>query len=173
MSAIPEDFIKKTAQLSEDVTRPFPGSTKIYVTGSATTTSPLTSTTTADGFMQTGFAAAAAVSAVDGFAYPVVGGALGPQIWGAAPTWINGGIYSPSQHGVNNQERLRRVIAHDVDLVHSNVRDTRTERVHGYSWEIKSGGRTNDRDQDRQNKEKRQKSSAEDDSVQLNIPMTT
>jgi len=34
MSAIPEDFIKKTAQLSEDVTRPFPGSTKIYVTGS-------------------------------------------------------------------------------------------------------------------------------------------
>jgi phosphomethylpyrimidine synthase len=34
MSAIPEDFIKKTTQLSEDVTRPFPGSTKIYVTGS-------------------------------------------------------------------------------------------------------------------------------------------
>ena len=34
MSAIPEDFIKKTTQLSEDVTRPFPGSTKVYVTGS-------------------------------------------------------------------------------------------------------------------------------------------
>ncbi|MGB5441953.1 MAG: phosphomethylpyrimidine synthase ThiC [Gammaproteobacteria bacterium] len=34
MSAIPEDFIKKTTQLSEDVTRPFPGSTKIYVQGS-------------------------------------------------------------------------------------------------------------------------------------------
>ena len=34
MSAIPEDFIKQTAQLSEDVTRPFPNSSKIYVQGS-------------------------------------------------------------------------------------------------------------------------------------------
>jgi len=34
MSAIPEDFIKKTTQLSADVTRPFPGSTKVYVQGS-------------------------------------------------------------------------------------------------------------------------------------------
>ena len=34
MSAIPEDFIKKTTQLSEEVTRPFPNSTKIYVQGS-------------------------------------------------------------------------------------------------------------------------------------------
>ncbi|MDX2458250.1 MAG: phosphomethylpyrimidine synthase ThiC [Gammaproteobacteria bacterium] len=34
MSAIPEDFIKKTEQLSDDVTRPFPGSMKIYVQGS-------------------------------------------------------------------------------------------------------------------------------------------
>ena len=34
MSAIPEDFIKKTTQLSDDVTRPFPGSMKIYVQGS-------------------------------------------------------------------------------------------------------------------------------------------
>jgi phosphomethylpyrimidine synthase len=34
MSAIPEDFIKKTAELSADVTRPFTGSTKIYVEGS-------------------------------------------------------------------------------------------------------------------------------------------
>jgi len=34
MSAIPEDFIKKTTQLSVDVTRPFPGSCKIYVQGS-------------------------------------------------------------------------------------------------------------------------------------------
>ncbi len=34
LSAIPEDFIQKAAQLSEDVTRPFPGSTKIYVQGS-------------------------------------------------------------------------------------------------------------------------------------------
>jgi len=34
MSAIPEEFIKKTAQLSEDITRPFPNSTKIYVQGS-------------------------------------------------------------------------------------------------------------------------------------------
>jgi len=34
MSAIPEDFIQKTAQLSEDVTRPFSNSRKIYVQGS-------------------------------------------------------------------------------------------------------------------------------------------
>ncbi|HUT40226.1 MAG TPA: phosphomethylpyrimidine synthase ThiC [Gammaproteobacteria bacterium] len=34
MSAIPEDFIRKTAQLSADVTRPFPNSTRIYVQGS-------------------------------------------------------------------------------------------------------------------------------------------
>jgi len=34
MSAIPEDFIKKTTQLSDEVTRPFPGSLKIYVQGS-------------------------------------------------------------------------------------------------------------------------------------------
>ena len=34
MSAIPEDFIKKTAQLSDEVTRPFPNSRKIYVQGS-------------------------------------------------------------------------------------------------------------------------------------------
>jgi len=34
MSAIPEDFIKKTTQLSEDVTRPFPNSRKIYIEGS-------------------------------------------------------------------------------------------------------------------------------------------
>jgi phosphomethylpyrimidine synthase len=34
MSAIPEDFIKKTAQLSGEVTRPFPKSRKIYVQGS-------------------------------------------------------------------------------------------------------------------------------------------
>jgi phosphomethylpyrimidine synthase len=34
MSAIPEEFIKKTAQLSADVTRPIPGSKKIYVQGS-------------------------------------------------------------------------------------------------------------------------------------------
>ena len=34
MSAIPEDFIKKTAQLSEEVTRPFPNSRKIHVQGS-------------------------------------------------------------------------------------------------------------------------------------------
>ena len=34
MSAIPEDFIEKANQLSEDVTRPFPGSKKIYVEGS-------------------------------------------------------------------------------------------------------------------------------------------
>ncbi|MEW8222673.1 MAG: phosphomethylpyrimidine synthase ThiC [Candidatus Thiodiazotropha taylori] len=34
MSAIPEDFIKKTATLSEEVTRPFYNSNKIYVEGS-------------------------------------------------------------------------------------------------------------------------------------------
>jgi phosphomethylpyrimidine synthase len=34
MSAIPEDFIRQTSQLSEEVTRPFPGSKKIYVQGS-------------------------------------------------------------------------------------------------------------------------------------------
>jgi len=34
MSAIPEDFLKKTSALSEEVTRPFPNSRKIYETGS-------------------------------------------------------------------------------------------------------------------------------------------
>jgi phosphomethylpyrimidine synthase len=34
MSAIPEDFIRKTARLSEEVTRPFPNSRKIHVQGS-------------------------------------------------------------------------------------------------------------------------------------------
>jgi len=34
MSAIPEEFVKKTADLSEEVTRPFPASKKIYLTGS-------------------------------------------------------------------------------------------------------------------------------------------
>ena len=34
MSAIPKDFLEKTAALSEEVTRPFPNSQKIYVTGS-------------------------------------------------------------------------------------------------------------------------------------------
>ena len=34
MSAIPEEFLKKTAQLSEEITRPFAGSKKIYVEGS-------------------------------------------------------------------------------------------------------------------------------------------
>ncbi len=34
MSAIPEDFINKTAKLSEEITRPFTGSRKIYVEGS-------------------------------------------------------------------------------------------------------------------------------------------
>jgi len=34
MSAIPEDFIKNTAKLSEDVTRPFRNSRKVYVSGS-------------------------------------------------------------------------------------------------------------------------------------------
>ncbi|NEX21551.1 phosphomethylpyrimidine synthase ThiC [Thiorhodococcus mannitoliphagus] len=34
MSAIPQAFVRKTAQLSEEVTQPFPSSRKIYVTGS-------------------------------------------------------------------------------------------------------------------------------------------
>ncbi len=34
MSAIPEEFLRKTAELSEEVTRPFPNSRKIYVQGS-------------------------------------------------------------------------------------------------------------------------------------------
>ncbi len=34
MSAIPEEFVEKTARLSEEVTQPFPGSRKIYVQGS-------------------------------------------------------------------------------------------------------------------------------------------
>lgn len=34
MSAIPEDFIKQTTRLSEEVTQPFPGSRKIYIQGS-------------------------------------------------------------------------------------------------------------------------------------------
>ncbi|MFN2147896.1 MAG: phosphomethylpyrimidine synthase ThiC [Anaerolineales bacterium] len=34
MSAIPDEFVSKTAALSEEVTRPFPGSRKIYVGGS-------------------------------------------------------------------------------------------------------------------------------------------
>jgi len=34
MSAIPEEFLKKTSQLSEEVTKPFPKSQKIYVQGS-------------------------------------------------------------------------------------------------------------------------------------------
>jgi phosphomethylpyrimidine synthase len=34
MSAIPKEFLKKTAQLSAAVTRPIPGSEKVYVPGS-------------------------------------------------------------------------------------------------------------------------------------------
>ena len=34
MSAIPDEFIRKTSALSEEVTRPFPGSRKVYVEGS-------------------------------------------------------------------------------------------------------------------------------------------
>ncbi|MEA3242195.1 MAG: phosphomethylpyrimidine synthase ThiC, partial [Pseudomonadota bacterium] len=34
MSAIPEEFVQKTSELSEDVTQAFPGSRKIYVEGS-------------------------------------------------------------------------------------------------------------------------------------------
>ena len=34
MSAIPEEFVRKTARLSDEVTKPFPASQKIYVEGS-------------------------------------------------------------------------------------------------------------------------------------------
>ncbi|MCK5918772.1 MAG: hypothetical protein KAG34_10110, partial [Cocleimonas sp.] len=34
MNAIPETFIKKTAELSKEVTQPFTNSRKIYVEGS-------------------------------------------------------------------------------------------------------------------------------------------
>ena len=34
MSAIPEDFIRKTASLSSEITQPFPNSNKIYIQGS-------------------------------------------------------------------------------------------------------------------------------------------
>ena len=34
MSAIPEDFVKRTSRLSDEVTRPFPNSSKLYVSGS-------------------------------------------------------------------------------------------------------------------------------------------
>jgi phosphomethylpyrimidine synthase len=34
MSAIPDEFISRTTKLSEDVTRPFPGSRKVYLQGS-------------------------------------------------------------------------------------------------------------------------------------------
>ena len=34
MSAIPEEFIRRTSKLSAEVTRPFPGSTKVYAKGS-------------------------------------------------------------------------------------------------------------------------------------------
>ncbi len=34
MSAVPEDFIRRTAALSEEVTKPFPSSRKVYVEGS-------------------------------------------------------------------------------------------------------------------------------------------
>jgi phosphomethylpyrimidine synthase len=34
MSAIPEEFVQKTEELSQDVTQPFSGSRKIYVQGS-------------------------------------------------------------------------------------------------------------------------------------------
>src|SRR5690606_19773412 len=33
MSAIPEEFARRTRELAEEVTRPFPNSTRIYVTG--------------------------------------------------------------------------------------------------------------------------------------------
>ncbi|MCG8435801.1 MAG: phosphomethylpyrimidine synthase ThiC, partial [Gammaproteobacteria bacterium] len=36
MSAIPEEFVKKAAQLAEDVVRPFPNATKVFVEGSRT-----------------------------------------------------------------------------------------------------------------------------------------
>jgi len=34
MSAIPEDFIQDTSRLSDEVTRPFSGSKKVYLQGS-------------------------------------------------------------------------------------------------------------------------------------------
>ena len=34
MSAIPDEFVRRTSNLSAEVTRPFPGSTKVYVQGS-------------------------------------------------------------------------------------------------------------------------------------------
>ena len=34
MSAIPEEFIRRTAQLSEEATRPYPNSSKLFVPGS-------------------------------------------------------------------------------------------------------------------------------------------
>ena len=34
MSAIPEDFIQKTTELSQDITKPFPRSKKIFIQGS-------------------------------------------------------------------------------------------------------------------------------------------
>ena len=34
MSAIPEDFVRKTSKLSAEVTQPFPGARKVYVGGS-------------------------------------------------------------------------------------------------------------------------------------------
>ena len=34
MSAIPDDFVKQTARLSDEVTRPFPNSSRVYVQGS-------------------------------------------------------------------------------------------------------------------------------------------
>jgi len=34
MSAIPEEFVRKTARLSEEIIRPFPGSKKVYIQGS-------------------------------------------------------------------------------------------------------------------------------------------
>ncbi|SEK45176.1 phosphomethylpyrimidine synthase ThiC [Ectothiorhodospira marina] len=36
MSAIPQDFVKQTARLSDEITQPFPGSRKIHVPGSRT-----------------------------------------------------------------------------------------------------------------------------------------
>ena len=37
MSAIPADFVRRTAQLSDAVTQPFPQSRKVYVQGSGPT----------------------------------------------------------------------------------------------------------------------------------------
>ena len=34
MSAIPNEFVQKTARLSDEVTKPFPNSRKVYVEGS-------------------------------------------------------------------------------------------------------------------------------------------